>query len=84
MSFSLLGSWPTGWSTITPGVPDYKLTTEILTVPLDLSAAAGSGFAAAYNGSIQGRCQPTSFCSWNGSTCTCNTMALSMPNNPFN
>jgi hypothetical protein len=86
MSFSPLGFWPTGWSTLTPGVPDYNATTGILTVPLDLSAKAGSGFAAAYNASIQGRCQPTSFCSWNSmaSQCQCNTAALSMPNNPFN
>ena len=84
MSFTPLGSWPTGWSAVTPGVPDYNPTTGILSVILNYSAAAGSGFASAYTNSIPGRCQPTSFCSWNGSACVCNSSALSMPNNPLN
>jgi hypothetical protein len=86
MSFTAMMSWPSGWHPpgAPAGQPDYDATSGILTVTLDLSPAGGSGFADAYDASIPGRCQPTSFCSWNGSACVCNETALSMPNNPLN
>ena len=79
MSFTAMMSWPSGWHPpgAPAGQPDYDATSGILTVTLDLSPAGGSGFADAYDTSIPGRCQPTSFCSWNGSACVCNETALS-------
>ena len=76
-------AWPAGWTkTYQPadsGEPPRG--GGILTVTVDLSAAAGSGFPTDYTNSIynssnptQTRCQPSTMCAWSttNSDCECN------------
>ena len=57
--------WPSGWTR------DYDPVTGVLTVTMDMSFLE---FATNYNAAYEGRCQPASFCSWDGAakSCGCN------------
>ncbi len=52
--------WPAGWSR------DYDVKTGMLTVQMDMS-----GFAADFDAERAAKCQPATFCSWNGNQCVC-------------
>jgi hypothetical protein len=62
ITFTSLSALPSGWTT------DYDTTTGILTVTMDMNFTA---FRTAYEGARQGRCQPSSFCSWHSTTNQC-------------
>jgi hypothetical protein len=71
--FTSGGAWPSSWPQ-----PQYDPTSGLLTVTVDMSFPE---FQAAYTGAAQGKCAPTTFCSWQPATSTC-ASALP-PSDPF-
>ncbi len=85
-------SWPTGWiKTYQPlDTGDPPTGGGILTVTVDLSAAAGSGFPTDYTNSIynpttptETRCQPSTMCAWNSADSDCECNISSNPDDPL-